>query len=326
MADQAHESVLKEETIESLQIKPDGTYVDCTLGRAGHAASIASLLQDKGQLIGFDQDIEAINAAKHKLPHSKTLLIHANFRQIQEALLEHHITNVDGVLFDLGVSSPQLDEGERGFSYQHDATLDMRMDQRQTLTAHEIVNHWSYEQLVRIFFTYGEEKFSKQIARAIEREREKNVIETTHNLVELVKEAIPAPARRKGGHPAKRTFQALRIAVNDELNSFNEALHQAAEVLAIGGRIAVITFHSLEDRICKKAFQKWSTEKPTPKGLPIIPDEFEAPFKRISRKPILPDDTELKMNRRSRSAKLRVVEKVKKWDDTFTYKEGWKMK
>lgn len=326
MADQAHESVLKEETIESLQIKPDGTYVDCTLGRAGHAASIASLLQDKGQLIGFDQDIEAINAAKHKLPQSKTLLIHANFRQIQEALLEHHITNVDGVLFDLGVSSPQLDEGERGFSYQHDATLDMRMDQRQTLTAHEIVNHWSYEQLVRIFFTYGEEKFSKQIARAIEREREKNVIETTHNLVELVKEAIPAPARRKGGHPAKRTFQALRIAVNDELNSFNEALHQAAEVLAIGGRIAVITFHSLEDRICKKAFQKWSTEKPTPKGLPIIPDEFEAPFKRISRKPILPDDTELKMNRRSRSAKLRVVEKVKKWDDTFTYKEGWKMK
>lgn len=326
MADQAHESVLKEETIESLQIKPDGTYVDCTLGRAGHAASIASLLQDKGQLIGFDQDIEAINAAKHKLPQSKTLLIHANFSQIQEALLEHHITNVDGVLFDLGVSSPQLDEGERGFSYQHDATLDMRMDQRQTLTAHEIVNHWSYEQLVRIFFTYGEEKFSKQIARAIEREREKNVIETTHNLVELVKEAIPAPARRKGGHPAKRTFQALRIAVNDELNSFNEALHQAAEVLAIGGRISVITFHSLEDRICKKAFQKWSTEKPTPKGLPIIPDEFEAPFKRISRKPILPDDTELKMNRRSRSAKLRVVEKVKKWDDTFTYKEGWKMK
>jgi len=326
MADQAHESVLKEETIESLQIKPDGTYVDCTLGRAGHAASIASLLQDKGQLIGFDQDIEAINAAKHKLPQSKTLLIHANFSQIQEAILEHHITNVDGVLFDLGVSSPQLDEGERGFSYQHDATLDMRMDQRQTLTAHEIVNHWSYEQLVRIFFTYGEEKFSKQIARAIEREREKNVIETTHNLVELVKEAIPAPARRKGGHPAKRTFQALRIAVNDELNSFNEALHQAAEVLAIGGRIAVITFHSLEDRICKKAFQKWSTEKPTPKGLPIIPDEFEAPFKRISRKPILPDDTELKMNRRSRSAKLRVVEKVKKWDDTFTYKEGWKMK
>lgn len=326
MSDYSHESVLKNETIDSLNIKPDGIYVDCTLGRAGHAQAIASLLNDKGLLIGFDQDMEAIEAAKQILPKDKTLLIHKNFRQLQQALDEHGIRDVDGILFDLGVSSPQLDQGERGFSYQHNATLDMRMDQRQDLTAHDIVNTWTYEQLVRIFFTYGEEKFSKQIARTIEREREKSVIETTHDLVELVKMSIPAPARRKGGHPAKRTFQALRIAVNDELNSFNDALHQAAEVIGIEGRISVITFHSLEDRICKKAFQKWSSEKPTPRGLPIIPEEFAAPFKQISRKPIVADDIELEENRRSRSAKLRVVEKLKTWDDTFSYEEGWRTK
>lgn len=317
MVEQAHESVLKEETIDSLHIKPDGVYVDCTLGRAGHAKAIATLLNDKGMLIGFDQDIEAIKAAKAILPAENTLLIHANFRQLKQALAEQQIMEVDGILFDLGVSSPQFDQGERGFSYQHDATLDMRMDQRQSLTAYEIINTWTYEQLVRIFFAYGEEKFSKQIARTIERTRETRTIETTHELVELIKAAIPAPARRKGGHPAKRVFQALRIAVNDELNSFHDALHQAAELVSIGGRISVITFHSLEDRICKQAFQKWSTEKPTPRGLPIIPEEFVAPFKRISKKPIVPGETELTKNRRSRSAKLRVVEKVKQWDSTF---------
>lgn len=326
MEKKAHESVLKKETIESLHIKHDGIYVDCTLGRAGHAKEIASQLSEQGTLIGFDQDIEAIDAAKKILPAEKTLLIHANFRQLKAELLKREITSVDGFLFDLGVSSPQLDEGERGFSYQHDATLDMRMDQRQDLTAYDIVNTWTYEQMVRIFFTYGEEKFSKQIARIIERNRESAPITTTHELVELIKEAIPAPARRKGGHPAKRIFQALRIAVNDELNSFNDALHQAAELISVGGRVSVITFHSLEDRICKQAFQKWSSEKPVPRGLPIIPEEFKAPFKRISRKPILPNEEEIATNRRSRSAKLRVVEKIKEWDKSFAHEEGWRNK
>lgn len=326
MENKAHESVLKKETIDSLYIKPDGIYVDCTLGRAGHAKEIAALLDDDGLLIGFDQDIEAIEAAKETLSQSNVMLIHANFNQLEEELLKRNITGIDGVLFDLGVSSPQLDQGERGFSYQHDAELDMRMDQRQTLTALEIVNHWSYEKIVRILFAYGEEKFSKQIVRNIERTRERQEITSTHELVEIIKEAIPAPARRKGGHPAKRTFQALRIAVNDELNRFNEALHQAANMMNLGGRISVITFHSLEDRICKRAFQKWSTEKPVPKGLPIIPDEFQAPFKRISRKPILPTDKELNENRRARSAKLRVVEKIKQWDASFANEEGWKNK
>jgi len=324
MAKEAHESVLKIETIDSLHIKPNGIYVDCTLGRAGHAKEITSFLSNQGKLIGFDQDIEAIEIAKTLLPKENALLIHANFNKLKAELHKRDIFSVDGVLFDLGVSSPQFDDGERGFSYQHDAKLDMRMDQRQSLTAYEIVNEWTYEQLVRIFFTYGEEKFSKQVARHIENTRKTSEIITTHDLVEIIKSAIPAPARRKGGHPAKRIFQALRIAVNDELNNFNHALHQAAELVNVGGRIAVITFHSLEDRICKQAFQKWSSEKPVPKGLPIIPEEHTAPFKRITRKPILPDEKEITNNRRARSAKLRVVEKVKPWDASFSYEERWR--
>lgn len=306
-----HESVLKREAIESLEIKGNGTYIDCTLGRAGHASGIVSKLNKDGLLIGFDQDIEAIKAAKEILPDDRTLLIHANFRHLKAELEKKQIHNVDGILFDLGVSSPQLDQGERGFSYQHDAKLDMRMDQRADLTAYTIVNTWTYEQLIKIFFTYGEEKFSKQIARNIERQREKKAIETTHELVEIIKDSIPAPARRSGGHPAKRVFQAIRIAVNDELESFNDALHQAADVVSIGGRISVITFHSLEDRICKQVFQKLSTEKQVPRGLPIIPEEFKAPFKRITKKPITPTEDEITHNRRARSAKLRVVEKMK---------------
>lgn len=320
---QTHESVLKNETIELLNIKEDGIYVDCTLGRAGHAREIVSRLNNDGLLIGFDQDIEAIKAAKKILPEEKTLLIHANFRHLEKELYERNIQQVDGFLFDLGVSSPQLDQGERGFSYQHDAKLDMRMDQRQSLTAYDVVNEWSYEQLVKIFFRYGEEKFSKQIARNIEAKRKERPIETTFELVEIIKESIPAPARRKGGHPAKRIFQAIRIAVNDELNSFNDALHQAARTLAIGGRIAVITFHSLEDRLCKHAFQKWSTEKQLPKGLPLLPENYLPPFKRITRKPITPSEEELERNRRARSAKLRVVEKIKNWDEQYEYEEGW---
>lgn len=319
-----HESVLKREVIEQLNIKEDGIYVDCTLGRAGHAQEIASRLGEKGLLIGFDQDEEAIHFAQEKLKAYPTELIHANFRNLKTELIKRGITKVNGILFDLGVSSPQLDQAERGFSYQHDAKLDMRMDKRQSLTAYEIVNSWPYERLVHIFFSYGEERFSKQIARNIEKARKQQSIETTHQLVDIIKEAIPAPARRKGGHPAKRIFQALRIAVNDELASFNEALHQAAEMVALEGRIAVITFHSLEDRLCKAAFRKWSTDIEAPRGLPVIFEENKAPFRIITKKPIVPSEAEIKANHRARSAKLRVVEKINEWNEQFTYKEGWK--
>ncbi len=321
-----HYSVLKQETIEGLAVKATGTYVDCTVGGGGHSEVIASKLQEGGKLIAFDQDKDALQAAKERLVayEDRILFIHSNFSGLEEALLEHGIKEVDGILFDLGVSSPQLDRGERGFSYQHDALLDMRMDQSNELNAYEIINNWSYHELVSIFFKYGEEKFSKQIARKIERYREEKPIETTHELVEIIKEGIPAATRRKGGHPAKRVFQALRIAVNDELQVFNNALHQAARMTSLHGRIVVITFHSLEDRLCKQAFKKWSTAKPTPKNLPIIPESHEAPFKVVTRKPVIAGDEELEANRRSRSAKLRIIEKVKVWDESFNYAEGWK--
>ncbi len=321
-----HDSVLKTELVNSIKVKPTGVYVDCTLGGAGHAKEIANQLNEDGMLIGFDQDKIALKAAQKNLDGTpgKKLLIHANFNQLKEKLIENDINHVDGIIFDLGVSSPQLDDGERGFSYRYDSRLDMRMDQTRGLSAYEIVNNWSYEDLVRILFAYGEEKFAKQIVRQIEKAREIKKIETTFELVELIKAGIPAPARRTGGHPAKRTFQAIRIAVNDELNSFNSALHQAAEVVSINGRVAVITFHSLEDRICKQAFKKWTTQKPVPRGMPIIPEGFEAPFKLITRKPILPTDEEVRENKRSRSAMLRIVEKKYEWDSSFTYEEGWK--
>ncbi|GIO26058.1 16S rRNA (cytosine(1402)-N(4))-methyltransferase RsmH [Ornithinibacillus bavariensis] len=320
-----HYTVLKEESITGLQIKPNGTYVDCTLGGGGHSEKIVSHLDQDGLLIAFDQDADAINAANERLLQyqDRILFIHNNFRNLTEELDKHSISKVDGILFDLGVSSPQLDRGDRGFSYQHDAKLDMRMNQEQELTAHEIVNDWSYNQLVSIFFQYGEEKFSKQIARKIEEHRKIKAIETTFELVDIIKEGIPAAARRKGGHPAKRIFQAIRIAVNDELNAFNDALHQAARLVDMNGRIAVITFHSLEDRICKQAFKKWSTPKETPRNLPIIPKEYEAPFKMVSKKPIVAGNEELEENRRSRTAKLRIVEKVNPWSDDFKYEEGW---
>lgn len=321
-----HDSVLKSETVKGLKIKPNGTYIDCTVGGGGHSEAILTHLNKDGTLIAFDQDIEALNAAKERLQNYKnqTVFIHANFRDMKQELKSLGITKINGILFDLGVSSPQLDHGDRGFSYRHDARLDMRMDQSQKLSAYEIVNQWPYNDLVAIFFQYGEERFSKQIARKIENTRENHPIETTHQLVDLIKDAIPAPARRTGGHPAKRIFQALRIAVNDELSAFNHALHQAAEIVDLKGRIAVITFHSLEDRLCKQAFRKWSTRKEIPRNLPIIPEGFEAPFKLVTRKAIIAQDDELSANRRARSAKLRVVEKVSKWDEDFTYKEGWK--
>ncbi|HLQ95379.1 MAG TPA: 16S rRNA (cytosine(1402)-N(4))-methyltransferase RsmH [Pseudogracilibacillus sp.] len=314
-----HESVLKNETLKALNIQKSGIYVDCTLGRAGHAKAITDQLDESGLLIGFDQDQQAIAAAKEMLPPENTLFLHTNFRYLKEVLLAQGINEVDGILFDLGVSSPQLDEGERGFSYQHEAPLDMRMDQRQELSAYTIVNHWPYEKLVHIFFRYGEEKFSKQVARQIEQVRKKKPIDSTFDLVEVIKEGIPAPARRKGGHPAKRIFQAIRIAVNDELQSFTDALQQAAEMVKIDGKVAVITFHSLEDRICKQSFKKWSTEKQAPRGLPVLPEEFKAPFQLAPKKPIVPKEKEIEHNRRARSAKLRVVQKIKQWDDSFKF-------
>ncbi|MCC2410240.1 16S rRNA (cytosine(1402)-N(4))-methyltransferase RsmH [Bacillus paranthracis] len=306
-----HVTVLLKETVDGLDIKPGGTYVDCTLGGGGHSSYLLSQLTEGGRLIAFDQDEIAIQNAKEKFSSygEQFITVRSNFRYLSEKLQELGITEVDGILFDLGVSSPQLDTPERGFSYHHDAPLDMRMDQDAPLTAYDVVNSWSYEQLVRIFFQYGEEKFSKQIARKIEAYRENKAIETTGELVELIKEGIPAPARRTGGHPAKRVFQAIRIAVNDELKVFEEALESAIEMVKPGGRVSVITFHSLEDRICKTTFKRNSTTPQLPPGLPIIPDEFKPKLKLITRKPILPSDIELEDNNRARSAKLRIAEK-----------------
>ncbi|MCU5222825.1 16S rRNA (cytosine(1402)-N(4))-methyltransferase RsmH [Bacillus tropicus] len=306
-----HVTVLLKETVDGLDIKPGGTYVDCTLGGGGHSSYLLSQLTEGGRLIAFDQDEIAIQNAKEKFSSygEQFITVKSNFRYLSEKLQELDITEVDGILFDLGVSSPQLDTPERGFSYHHDAPLDMRMDQDAPLTAYDVVNSWSYEQLVRIFFQYGEEKFSKQIARKIEAYRENKAIETTGELVELIKEGIPAPARRTGGHPAKRVFQAIRIAVNDELKVFEEALESAIEMVKPGGRVSVITFHSLEDRICKTTFKRNSTTPQLPPGLPIIPDEFKPKLKLITRKPILPSDIELEENNRARSAKLRIAEK-----------------
>ncbi|OIN67805.1 16S rRNA (cytosine(1402)-N(4))-methyltransferase [Exiguobacterium sp. KRL4] len=307
-----HETVLKWESIKGLNIKPDGIYVDCTLGGAGHSEEIVKQLTT-GHLYAFDQDDIALEHAAERLAayEGRFTLIKSNFVHLQEELEARGVTKVDGILFDLGVSSPQLDEGERGFSYNFDARLDMRMDQTSSLSAYEVVNEWPYNDLVRILFTYGEEKFSKQIARKIEKAREVGPIETTFELVELIKDAIPAPARRKGGHPAKRTFQAIRIAVNDELNVFDRAVYQAIDLLAVGGRLCVITFHSLEDRMCKQAFKEKSSLPELPQGLPMIPKEFEPELRLVTRKPITAGDDELDDNRRSRSAKLRIVEKMK---------------
>ncbi|MFO8069087.1 MAG: 16S rRNA (cytosine(1402)-N(4))-methyltransferase RsmH [Alkalibacterium sp.] len=313
MADFKHETVLLNETIEGLNIKPDGIYVDCTLGGAGHTALLLNELSSKGHVYAFDQDMTAIDNASQllseELNSGKLIFIHDNFRNIKSALEERNVLKVDGIIYDLGVSSPQLDVTERGFSYHKDARLDMRMDQSQALTAHDIVNKWDYSDLVRIFFRYGEEKFSKQIARKIEASRENKSIDTTHELVDIIKDAIPAFARRKGGHPAKRVFQALRIAVNDELGALEDSLEQAVDILNVGGRISAITFHSLEDRIVKQLFKSYSDLPELPRGLPIIPDHKQPILKMINRKPILPSEEELSENNRSRSAKLRIAEK-----------------
>ncbi|MCR9005584.1 16S rRNA (cytosine(1402)-N(4))-methyltransferase RsmH [Staphylococcus epidermidis] len=308
-----HVSVMLNETIDYLNIKKDGVYVDCTLGGAGHALYLLNQLNDKGRLIAIDQDLTAIENAKEVLKEHlhKVTFVHNNFRELTNILNELEIEKVDGIYYDLGVSSPQLDVPERGFSYHNDAKLDMRMDQTQSLSAYEVVNQWSYEALVRIFFRYGEEKFSKQIARRIEAHREQQPIETTLELVDVIKEGIPAKARRKGGHPAKRVFQAIRIAVNDELSAFEDSVEQAIECVKVGGRISVITFHSLEDRLCKQIFQEFEKGPDVPRGLPVIPEAYTPKLKRVNRKPITATDDDLNKNNRARSAKLRVAEILK---------------
>jgi len=313
-----HITVLLEEAVDGLAIKPNGIYVDCTLGGAGHSELIASRLGEGGRLIAFDQDDLALENAKIRLaPYmDKVTLVKSNFRYLEQELaacgvpMKDGVPQVDGILFDLGVSSPQLDEAERGFSYNHDAPLDMRMDRDSMLTAYEIVNTWDEKEISRILNHYGEEKFARNIARSIGATRAKAPIEKTGELAELIKAAIPAATRRTGPHPAKRSFQALRIAVNDELGAEEDALEQTVRCLAPGGRASVITFHSLEDRICKLTFAKYVEKCTCPPDFPMCVCGSEGVLKLINRKPIVPSESELELNPRARSAKLRIAEKL----------------
>ena len=310
-----HVTVMLHETIDMLDVKPDGIYVDATLGGAGHSEYLLSKLSEKGHLYAFDQDQNAIdNAQKRLAPYIEkgmVTFIKDNFRHLKDRLHDLGVTEIDGICYDLGVSSPQLDQRERGFSYKKDAPLDMRMNQEASLTAYEVVNQYDYHDLVRIFFKYGEDKFSKQIARKIEQAREQKPIETTTELAEIIKSAKPAKELKKKGHPAKQIFQAIRIEVNDELGAADESIQQAIELLALNGRISVITFHSLEDRLTKQLFKEASTVE-VPKGLPFIPDDLKPKMELVSRKPILPSKEELEANNRSHSAKLRVARKIHK--------------
>lgn len=311
MAEFEHVTVLLHEAVDLLNIKPNGIYVDATLGGGGHTGEILKHLTT-GKLYSFDQDNTAIKFNQERysqeISQGKLILIHKNFRQLVSALSDYGVEKVDGIVYDLGVSSVQFDDGQRGFSYNYDAELDMRMDQRQTLTAKQIVNNWEFHDILRILSRYGEDRFPKQIARKIEQYRVIKPIDTTFELVDIIKEAIPAPARRKGGHPAKRTFQALRVAVNDELGALEDSLTQAIELLNSGGRISVITFQSLEDRLVKQMFREKTTMPDLPAGLPILPGQFELDYKLLTRKPILPSQDEMVINHRSESAKLRGLE------------------
>ena len=310
-----HVTVMLHETIDMLDVKPDGIYVDATLGGAGHSEYLLSKLSEKGHLYAFDQDQNAIdNAQKRLAPYIEkgmVTFIKDNFRHLKDRLHDLGVTEIDGICYDLGVSSPQLDQRERGFSYKKDAPLDMRMNQEASLTAYEVVNQYDYHDLVRIFFKYGEDKFSKQIARKIEQTRQVKPIETTTELAEIIKSAKPAKELKKKGHPAKQIFQAIRIEVNDELGAADESIQQAMDMLALDGRISVITFHSLEDRLTKQLFKEASTVE-VPKGLPFIPDNLKPKMELVSRKPILPSKEELEANNRSHSAKLRVARKIHK--------------
>ncbi|MBN2958242.1 MAG: 16S rRNA (cytosine(1402)-N(4))-methyltransferase RsmH [Streptococcus gordonii] len=310
-----HVTVLLHETIDYLDVKPDGVYVDATLGGAGHSEYLLSKLSPKGHLYAFDQDATAIEHAKKRLaPYIEkgmVTFVQDNFRHLKLQLEKLGVDEIDGICYDLGVSSPQLDERERGFSYKQDAPLDMRMNRHADFNAYQVVNDYDYHDLVRIFFKYGEDKFSKQIARKIEQARQIKPIETTTELAEIIKSAKPAKELKKKGHPAKQIFQAIRIEVNDELGAADESIQQAIDMLAVDGRISVITFHSLEDRLTKQLFKEASTVD-VPKGLPFIPDDLKPKLELISRKPILPSAEELEMNNRAHSAKLRVARKVHK--------------
>ena len=306
-----HISVLLNECLEGLSIKKNGIYVDCTLGGAGHSSHILEKLSSEGTLIGIDQDNDALRAAKEKLrDYSNVKFVHNNFYNIDSILTSLNIPKVDGILMDLGVSSYQLDEGERGFSYMKDAPLDMRMDRDREFSAYEVVNTYSEEDLYRIIRDYGEEKFAKKIAKFIVEKRADKPIETTLELVDIIKAAIPAKARREGPHPAKRTFQAIRIEVNGELAILNKAIEDGVEHLNKGGRMAIITFHSLEDRIVKLKYRELSNPCTCPKEFPVCICGKKPLVKIISRKAIEPSKEEVEKNPRSRSAKLRILEKL----------------
>lgn len=307
-----HVPVLLKPVIELLDVRAGGTYVDCTVGGGGHSEAIAKAMGLKGRLIGLDQDPEAIRAAGQRLEFAsdRVTLVNTNFENLPAVLQDLGVEGVDGVLMDLGVSSHQLDEGERGFSYNQDAPLDMRMDPRRPSPARDLVNEAPRQELARIIREYGEERWASRIAEFIVRAREKEPVETTGQLVDIIKAAIPAGARREGPHPAKRTFQALRIAVNDELGVLKRGLERAFDALSPGGRLAAISFHSLEDRIVKQAFHDWIIECRCPPGLPVCVCGGKARGRLITRKPVTPTQAELEANPRSRSAKLRVIEKL----------------
>lgn len=311
MSEFHHVSVLLEECIEGLCIKPDGVYVDGTLGGAGHSRRIAALLTT-GRLIGIDRDPVALEAAGERLEcyADRVTLVHSNFCEIKQVLNDLHITGVDGILLDLGVSSPQLDDAQRGFSYMADAPLDMRMNGQDSLSAYTVVNTWPQEELKRILYNYGEERYAPQIAAAICRRRENKPVETTLELVDIIRSAMPPAALREKQHPAKRSFQAIRIAVNDELGSVEKVMRDAVDCLNPGGRLAVITFHSLEDRIVKTGMADAVRGCTCPPNFPVCVCGNKPKVKLITRKPIVSGEEELEANPRARSAKLRVCEKL----------------
>jgi len=306
-----HISVLLQETVNCLNIKEDGVYVDCTLGYAGHSGEILKRIK-RGSLFAFDQDQTAINYSKQKLEKigSNFTIIKSNFSFLKEKLQELGVEKVDGVLFDLGVSSPQLDDASRGFSFHQDAKLDMRMDQEQELSAYEVVNQYSEKELARIFFQYGEEKYANGIAKNIVKARNEKVIETTLELAEIIKNSVPEKYRR-AKHPARKVFQAIRIEVNHELEILENSLIDALSMLDIGGRLAVITFHSLEDRIVKNLFRSLTQIDDKVKGLPKIPEKYLPDYQLVTTKAISPSKEELEENERSRSSKLRVIERIR---------------
>ena len=305
-----HIPVLKDECINGLNIKQGGIYVDGTLGGAGHSSIILQKLDNTGKLIGIDRDKEALAVASERLSdYSNFIAVHDNHVNILNILNELNISGVDGILLDLGVSSYQLDEASRGFSYMHDADLDMRMNKEDKITAKYVVNNYSEEELCRIFFDYGEEKFSKSIARGIVKAREEKEISTTLELVDIIRQSVPKKALQEKGHPAKRVFQAIRIEVNSEIKLLEDGIEDCVKVLNAGGRLCVISFHSLEDRIVKKVFEKMQGKCTCPKDLPKCVCNYVSYGKIITKKPILPTDYEMEINSRSKSAKLRIFER-----------------